>query len=83
MEILRSGSAIPQLTIPMIKQYKISLPPIETQKQIGAQLNKLQAETKKLEAIYQQKIDNLEELKKSVLQKAFNGDINYGKNTYT
>ncbi len=48
---------------------------IETQKKIVQQLDALQAETKKLEAIYQQKISNLEELKKSVLQKAFNGEL--------
>ena len=34
-----------------------------------------EAETKKLEAIYQKKIDDLEELKKSVLQKVFNGEL--------
>jgi type I restriction enzyme S subunit len=33
------------------------------------------AETQKLEAIYQQKLLNLEELKKSVLQKAFTGEL--------
>jgi len=35
----------------------------------------LSTETKKLEVIYQQKLANLEELKKSVLHKAFNGDL--------
>ncbi len=49
--------------------------PLETQKQIVQQLDALQAETKKLEAIYQQKIVDLEELKKSILQKAFNGEL--------
>ena len=34
-----------------------------------------EAETKKLEALYQQKLLNLEELKKSVMQKAFNGEL--------
>jgi len=48
---------------------------LETQKQIVAQLDRLQAERKKLEAIYQQKLDNLEEMEKSVLQKAFNGEL--------
>jgi predicted nucleic acid-binding protein len=33
------------------------------------------AETQKLEAIYHQKLLNLEELKKSVLQKAFAGEL--------
>lgn len=38
-------------------------------------LNKLSAETKKREAIYQQKLADLEELKKFILQKAFNGEL--------
>jgi len=33
------------------------------------------AEIKKLEAIYQKKIEDLGELKKSVLQKAFQGSL--------
>jgi type I restriction enzyme S subunit len=46
------------------------LPKIKTQKQIIAQLDQLQTQTKKLETIYQQKINNLVELKKTILQKA-------------
>jgi type I restriction enzyme S subunit len=47
----------------------------EEQKCIVTQLNDLQIETKKLETIYQQKLDNLEEMKKSMLQKAFEGGL--------
>lgn len=47
----------------------------EAQQTIVRQLDALRAETQKLEAIYQQKLLNLEELKKSVLQKAFNGEL--------
>lgn len=75
LEILRSGSAIPQLTVPMIKEYKIHLPSIKEQIIIVDKLNNLQTETKKLETIYEQKIADLEELKKSILQKAFNGEL--------
>ncbi len=42
---------------------------------IVAKLDALSAETKKLEAIYQQKLADLDELKKSILQKAFNGEL--------
>jgi hypothetical protein len=38
-------------------------------------LDALQTQTKKLETLYQQKINNLVELKKSVLQKAFAGEL--------
>ena len=74
LEILRSGSAIPQLTVPMMKDYKIPLPPLTEQKQIVEQLDKLSAETQKLVTINQKKIDDLGELKKSILQKAFGGE---------
>ncbi len=47
---------------------------INDQQTIVNKLNALSAETKRLEAIYQQKLLNLEELKKSVLQKVFNGE---------
>jgi type I restriction enzyme S subunit len=75
LEILRSGSAIPQLTVPMIKEYKIPLLTLKEQLTIVQKLDALNAETKKLEAIYKQKINDLEELKKSVLQKAFAGEL--------
>ena len=73
--IQRSGSAIPQLTVPMIKDYKIPVPLVEEQTQLIDQAETLRAETQKMEAIYQKKIDDLEELKKSILQKAFAGEL--------
>ena len=63
------------LKLGMIKDMQIVLPSITGQKHIVKKLDALSAETKKLETIYQQKIDELEELKKSVLQKAFNGEL--------
>lgn len=47
----------------------------EAQQTIVRQLDALRAETQKLEAVYQKKIDDLEELKKSILQKAFTGEL--------
>ena len=71
----KSGSAIPQLTVPMIKEYKIAYPLLETQIEIIQKLDTLSKETKRLEAIYQQKLIDLEELKKSLLEKAFKGEL--------
>ena len=53
----------------------VSVPPLKEQQAIVKKLDALSAETKKLEAIYQKKIEDLEELKKSVLQKAFRGEL--------
>lgn len=47
----------------------------EDQQTIVRQLDALRAETQKLEAVYQKKIDDFEELKKSILQKAFAGEL--------
>jgi type I restriction enzyme S subunit len=70
-----SGMAQPKLNQTMLNKIPIPLPPLKEQKHIVQKLDKLSAETKKLELVYQQKITNLDELKKSVLQKAFNGEL--------
>ncbi|MBU4350742.1 restriction endonuclease subunit S [Patescibacteria group bacterium] len=56
--------------------FKIIYPKsLHEQQRIVAKLNALSAETKKLEAIYQQKLADLDELKKSILKKAFEGEL--------
>lgn len=53
----------------------VPFPPLTVQQSIVQKLDALSAQTKKLESIYQQKINDLEELKKSILQKAFSGEL--------
>jgi type I restriction enzyme S subunit len=53
----------------------VPIPSLEYQQTIVRQLDALRAETQKLEAVYQQKLADLEELKKSILQKAFAGEL--------
>ncbi len=48
---------------------------LKEQQAIVGQLDALRTETQKLEAVYRQKIVDLEELKKSVLAKAFAGEL--------
>ena len=76
INFINSGSSIPQLTVPMVKGYKITYPSIKQQEKIVQKLDALSAECEKLEAIYTHKIADLEEMKKSVLQKAFSGQLN-------
>ena len=59
-----------------IENHIIPLPPLKEQQAIVERLDALSTETKQLEAIYQQKINDLGELKKSILQKAFAGELN-------
>jgi len=69
------NTMINQITRYMLDDIVISFPQIEEQKSIVARLDALSAETRKLEMIYQQKLADFEELKKSVLKRAFNGDL--------
>ena len=48
---------------------------LKEQQTIVLQLDALRAETQKLEAVYQKKLDDLEELKKSVLKREFAGEL--------
>lgn len=70
-----------QATLPIINKGKwenlsISFPKSLTeQKDIVAKLDALSEQTKKLEGVYKLKLSDLEELKKSVLNKAFSGEL--------
>lgn len=72
---LRRGVRQKNLSLEKIKNIPIPLPSLKEQQTIVHQLDALRAETQKLEAVYQKKIDDLEELKKSILQKAFAGEL--------
>ncbi len=70
-----TGATVQGVKLPFIKSLSIYLPPLETQQAIVQKLDALSTETKKIEIIYQQKLNDLEELKKSILQKAFSGEL--------
>ena len=72
---LDSGAANPALNRNIVHPIKIYWPKKEQQRAIVARLDALSAETKRLEGIYQRKVESLEELKKSVLQRAFEGGL--------
>jgi type I restriction enzyme S subunit len=65
----------PNLSINDLKKMPVYLPSLEDQQTIVRQLDVLRAETQRLESVYQQKLADLEELKKSILQKAFAGEL--------
>ena len=48
---------------------------IEEQRRVVSDIDTILFHTNKLETIHQKKLDDLEELKKSILQKAFNGEL--------
>ena len=70
-----NGAAMPAISFGLIQKIPFPLPPIKQQQSIVLQIDALNEETMKLEAIYKKKIEDIEELKKSILQKAFAGEL--------
>lgn len=70
-----TGARMPRANMNQVLEFDFALPSIKEQQTIVQKLDALRTETKRLEAIYQKKIDDLEELKKSILQKAFAGEL--------
>ena len=70
-----TGARMPRANMNQVLEFDISVPNIAEQQKIVHQLDELQEQTKKLEQIYTQKLQDLDELKQSILQKAFNGEL--------
>jgi type I restriction enzyme S subunit len=70
------GAAIQNVaSVKILKEIELPLPPPAEQSHVVDRLNAMQDETQRLEAIYHQKLTALDELKKSLLHRAFNGDL--------
>ncbi|WP_235622651.1 restriction endonuclease subunit S [Campylobacter coli] len=69
------GSSIPQLTIPKFKSLQIPLPPLKEQEQIAKHLDFVFEKAKALKELYTKELKDYEELKQSLLDKAFKGEL--------
>jgi type I restriction enzyme S subunit len=76
LEKIAGGAVMPNLNNTDLGNLPFYLPPLPEQQRIIAQLDALSTETKRLETIYQQKLNVLAELKQSILHKAFAGELN-------
>lgn len=70
-----TGATRQRISRSNLDNVKIPVPPLSEQKRLVKVFDEAFANTKKLETIYRQKLADLEELKKSILQKAFNGEL--------
>ncbi|MBW4559144.1 MAG: restriction endonuclease subunit S [Trichormus sp. ATA11-4-KO1] len=69
------GTARDNINIGTFANQRFPFPDVKTQKIIACQLEELSFETQHLETIFRQKIAALNELKQSILQKAFTGEL--------
>lgn len=72
---LLNGAATQTITKYSVRSLKIRLPSISEQERVVNNLNELQKEVDLLQQIYEQKLDAIDELKKSILKKAFSGEL--------
>ena len=72
---LFTGSTIKHLTGRSLALYPITFPPLEEQKEIVKQVEKLFAWADKVEAHYQKAKEQVDKLTQSVLAKAFRGEL--------
>ena len=72
---LASGAIVKNISGDLVKKTILPIPPLKQQKLIAKQFDIISTETNKLSLIYEKKLASLEELKKSILQKAFKGEL--------
>ena len=75
LDIKSNVSAIPQLTAPMIAQYKVNYPTLAAQDVIIGVLDKLSKNCRTLEENYTKTIALCDDMKQALLRKAFNGEL--------
>jgi type I restriction enzyme, S subunit len=63
------------LSLGFFRFLKVPVPEIEEQGRIAKSFDHASDKTKQLESVYQQKLNSLKELKQSILQKAFTGEL--------
>jgi len=69
------NTARANLSLSFFNKLSVPLPSLKVQQSIVNQLDTLKTQTQKLETVYNKKISDLDELKKSILQEAFRGKL--------
>jgi len=76
IESLSQGAAIKNMaSVKILKEINLPLPSLDEQEKIVEIYNQIKLQTDNLSIVYENKIKALDELKKSILQKAFTGEL--------
>ncbi len=76
---IRSGSTVPHLTCREVREVLVPVPHLSVQHDIAGRSAEVRDHVLNIERIYSQKLDALAELKQSLLQKAFSGELTMDK----
>lgn len=75
MQLEANGTTQKFVSLKYLRNFMVPVPSLSVQQKIVEKLDALQEQTKQLEQIYTQKIKKCDELKQSILQKAFRGEL--------
>ncbi|GGG53241.1 hypothetical protein GCM10011403_08030 [Pseudohongiella nitratireducens] len=70
-----TSSGVPNLNVKSVRKFLITYPALQKQKSVVRSIELMESEIGNLESIYQNKLLELDTLKKSLLQKAFSGEL--------
>ncbi|MHB0754913.1 restriction endonuclease subunit S [Polaribacter sp. M15] len=76
-----NGAAMPAISFGMVSKILFPITSIENQIKISQKIEEVEEQTDNILEVYYKKIENLEDLKKSILQKAFAGELTSPKGT--
>ena len=83
LEKIAGGAVMPNLSNTQLSSLNLFVPPIDKQNEIIELIDLLAIESEAIVSIYQKKLEALNELKKSILQKAFSGELTKAPATKT
>ncbi len=72
---IRTGSTVPHLTCKLVKEMKLPVPTLHLQDRLVAEIDNLRLAMDKIERNYTNKLQDLDDLRQSLLQKAFAGEL--------
>lgn len=75
LEKIAGGAVMPNLSNKDLGSFLIDFPPLAQQVSFVQKIDELHDEVQQLESIYNQKLESLKELKQSLLQKVFSGEL--------
>lgn len=72
---IQTGTGVPHISGPQIQNFPIKLPSLEEQSRISGVLGSVKAHVDTLSADYEAKLQDIDDLRQSLLQKAFAGEL--------
>src|SRR5690606_12502521 len=73
--LLAAGSVVKNISGDLVKKALLPIPSLEKQNEVVKTFELISDQTQKLETLYRQKLASLNELKRSLLRKAFSGEL--------